>query len=189
MRRVRRSPASMPAATSPPGGGRRRPARPRRALDERRRTGPRGRRRRSPATTTPYDDTPYFWSDQFGLRLQHVGHAETLACRRARRRRRLLHRALQSTATAASLSALAANRAPSSHRCGGSSQHEMDLRRRSSSPWPRRSAVNVLLLGYGADRHDPVGRLSPVAIPADADRRARPTTTGAARPTTHSEDD
>ncbi len=22
-----------------------------------------------------YDDTPYFWSDQFGLRLQHVGHA------------------------------------------------------------------------------------------------------------------
>ena len=26
---------------------------------------------------TPYDETPYFWSDQFGLRLQHVGHAET----------------------------------------------------------------------------------------------------------------
>jgi 3-phenylpropionate/trans-cinnamate dioxygenase ferredoxin reductase component len=25
---------------------------------------------------TPYDDVPYFWSDQFGLRLQHVGHAE-----------------------------------------------------------------------------------------------------------------
>lgn len=25
----------------------------------------------------PYDDPPYFWSDQFGLRLQHVGHAET----------------------------------------------------------------------------------------------------------------
>jgi 3-phenylpropionate/trans-cinnamate dioxygenase ferredoxin reductase component len=25
---------------------------------------------------TPYDDLPYFWSDQFGLRLQHVGHAE-----------------------------------------------------------------------------------------------------------------
>jgi len=24
----------------------------------------------------PYDDLPYFWSDQFGLRLQHVGHAE-----------------------------------------------------------------------------------------------------------------
>ena len=23
----------------------------------------------------PYDETPYFWSDQFGLRLQHVGHA------------------------------------------------------------------------------------------------------------------
>jgi 3-phenylpropionate/trans-cinnamate dioxygenase ferredoxin reductase subunit len=23
----------------------------------------------------PYDDVPYFWSDQFGLRLQHVGHA------------------------------------------------------------------------------------------------------------------
>jgi 3-phenylpropionate/trans-cinnamate dioxygenase ferredoxin reductase subunit len=22
----------------------------------------------------PYDDVPYFWSDQFGLRLQHVGH-------------------------------------------------------------------------------------------------------------------
>ncbi len=27
----------------------------------------------------PYDDTPYFWSDQFGLRLQHVGHAEEWA--------------------------------------------------------------------------------------------------------------
>jgi 3-phenylpropionate/trans-cinnamate dioxygenase ferredoxin reductase subunit len=24
----------------------------------------------------PYDDVPYFWSDQFGFRLQHVGHAE-----------------------------------------------------------------------------------------------------------------
>jgi NADPH-dependent 2,4-dienoyl-CoA reductase/sulfur reductase-like enzyme len=23
----------------------------------------------------PYDEPPYFWSDQFGLRLQHVGHA------------------------------------------------------------------------------------------------------------------
>lgn len=23
----------------------------------------------------PFDDVPYFWSDQFGLRLQHVGHA------------------------------------------------------------------------------------------------------------------
>jgi NADPH-dependent 2,4-dienoyl-CoA reductase/sulfur reductase-like enzyme len=25
----------------------------------------------------PYDDLPYFWSDQFGLRLQYVGHAAT----------------------------------------------------------------------------------------------------------------
>ena len=24
----------------------------------------------------PFDDDPYFWSDQFDLRLQHVGHAE-----------------------------------------------------------------------------------------------------------------
>ena len=24
----------------------------------------------------PYDEAPYFWSDQFGLRLQHLGHAE-----------------------------------------------------------------------------------------------------------------
>jgi 3-phenylpropionate/trans-cinnamate dioxygenase ferredoxin reductase subunit len=24
---------------------------------------------------SPFDETPYFWSDQFGLRLQHVGHA------------------------------------------------------------------------------------------------------------------
>ena len=24
----------------------------------------------------PYDELPYFWSDQFGLRLQHVGHAD-----------------------------------------------------------------------------------------------------------------
>ncbi|MGH3045595.1 MAG: oxidoreductase C-terminal domain-containing protein [Gaiellaceae bacterium] len=27
----------------------------------------------------PYDDLPYFWSDQFGLRLQHVGHADDWA--------------------------------------------------------------------------------------------------------------
>ena len=27
----------------------------------------------------PYDEPPYFWSDQFGLRLQHVGHAESWA--------------------------------------------------------------------------------------------------------------
>jgi 3-phenylpropionate/trans-cinnamate dioxygenase ferredoxin reductase subunit len=27
----------------------------------------------------PYDDLPYFWSDQFGLRLQHVGRAEEWA--------------------------------------------------------------------------------------------------------------
>lgn len=26
---------------------------------------------------SPYDETPYFWSDQFGLRLQYVGHAES----------------------------------------------------------------------------------------------------------------
>jgi 3-phenylpropionate/trans-cinnamate dioxygenase ferredoxin reductase component len=26
---------------------------------------------------TRYDDVPYFWSDQFGLRLQYVGHADT----------------------------------------------------------------------------------------------------------------
>ncbi len=25
----------------------------------------------------PYDDEPYFWSDQFGLRLQYVGHADS----------------------------------------------------------------------------------------------------------------
>ncbi len=25
----------------------------------------------------PYDEPPYFWSDQFGLRLQYVGHAES----------------------------------------------------------------------------------------------------------------
>jgi 3-phenylpropionate/trans-cinnamate dioxygenase ferredoxin reductase subunit len=24
---------------------------------------------------TPFNETPYFWSDQFGLRLQHIGHA------------------------------------------------------------------------------------------------------------------
>ncbi len=27
----------------------------------------------------PYDELPYFWSDQFGLRLQYVGHAEEWA--------------------------------------------------------------------------------------------------------------
>jgi 3-phenylpropionate/trans-cinnamate dioxygenase ferredoxin reductase component len=27
-------------------------------------------------TPVAYDDAPYFWSDQFGLRLQHVGHAD-----------------------------------------------------------------------------------------------------------------
>jgi len=26
-----------------------------------------------------YDALPYFWSDQFGLRLQHVGHADSWA--------------------------------------------------------------------------------------------------------------
>jgi 3-phenylpropionate/trans-cinnamate dioxygenase ferredoxin reductase subunit len=26
---------------------------------------------------TPYDDVPYFWADQFGLRLQYVGHADS----------------------------------------------------------------------------------------------------------------
>jgi 3-phenylpropionate/trans-cinnamate dioxygenase ferredoxin reductase component len=31
------------------------------------------------ALERPYDDLPYFWSDQFGLRLQHVGHAEEWA--------------------------------------------------------------------------------------------------------------
>ena len=25
----------------------------------------------------PLADAPYFWSDQFGLRLQHIGHAES----------------------------------------------------------------------------------------------------------------
>lgn len=30
-------------------------------------------------TERPYDEVPYFWSDQAGLRLQHVGHAEAPA--------------------------------------------------------------------------------------------------------------
>ena len=30
-------------------------------------------------TERPHDDLPYFWSDQFGLRLQHVGHADEWA--------------------------------------------------------------------------------------------------------------
>ena len=41
-------------------------------------------------------------------------------------------------------------------------------------------AVNVLLLTYGGDRHDPVGRLSPVArLPAQTvrPRPVSPTTT------------
>jgi 3-phenylpropionate/trans-cinnamate dioxygenase ferredoxin reductase component len=29
--------------------------------------------------TAPYDELPYFWSDQFGLRLQYIGHAEDWA--------------------------------------------------------------------------------------------------------------
>ncbi len=36
-------------------------------------------RRRSSATNGPTTSAPYFWSDQFGLRLQHVGHADTWA--------------------------------------------------------------------------------------------------------------
>jgi 3-phenylpropionate/trans-cinnamate dioxygenase ferredoxin reductase component len=28
-------------------------------------------------TDEPLDEAPYFWSDQFGLRLQHIGHAES----------------------------------------------------------------------------------------------------------------
>lgn len=42
-------------------------------------------------------------------------------------------------------------------------------------------AVNVLLLGYGGDRHDPVGRLSPVASlphPSPAPPPAVTTTSG-----------
>ena len=41
-------------------------------------------------------------------------------------------------------------------------------------------AANVLLLGYGRDRHDPVGRLSPVAnLPATSTTVPQaPTTTG-----------
>jgi hypothetical protein len=44
-------------------------------------------------------------------------------------------------------------------------------------------AVNVLLLGYGGDRHDPVGRLSPVAnLPAPAVQPPRaPSTTDGRR--------
>lgn len=44
--------------------------------------------------------------------------------------------------------------------------------------------VNALLLGYGTNQHDPVGRLSPVA-----DLKAPATTTRPARTETHTEDD
>ena len=67
--------------------------------------------RRSPASSAPYDESPYFWSDQFGLRLQHVGHAETWDAVRARRRRRPSSPRATSTRTGRLLSALAANRA------------------------------------------------------------------------------
>ena len=42
----------------------------------------------------PYEDEPYFWSDQFGLRLQHVGHAETWDTVVLDGRRERVHRAL-----------------------------------------------------------------------------------------------
>ena len=58
----------------------------------------------------PYDESPYFWSDQFGLRLQHVGHAESWGLGRARRRDdEFTARYLD--ADGRLLSALAANRA------------------------------------------------------------------------------
>ena len=41
---------------------------------------------------TPPDDLPYFWSDQFRLRLQFVGHAPSPLPRRARRRRGVVRR-------------------------------------------------------------------------------------------------
>ena len=45
--------------------------------------------------------------------------------------------------------------------------------------------VNALLLGYGANRHDPVGQLSPVAnLKAPATTTTQPT-----RQPTHAEDD
>lgn len=47
--------------------------------------------------------------------------------------------------------------------------------------------VNALLLGYGTNRHDPVGRLSPVAN-LQTPTVATPTTTAQATHT-HSEDD
>ena len=44
--------------------------------------------------SAPADDVPYFWSDQFGMRLQHVGHGVGLGQRRPRGRPRLVLRPL-----------------------------------------------------------------------------------------------
>ena len=45
-------------------------------------------------------------------------------------------------------------------------------------------AANVLLLGYGGDRHDPVGRLSPVAQLSPVARLPGTPGTAPAAPTT-----
>ena len=51
-------------------------------------------RARCSGAGAPYDAPPYFWSDQFGLRLQFVGHAAAWDRVGARRRRGRLRRAV-----------------------------------------------------------------------------------------------
>ena len=57
----------------------------------------------------PHDDVPYFWSDQFGLRLQHVGHAGHRT-RGGRWRAGLLRRPLPRSRTTSASPALLVNR-------------------------------------------------------------------------------
>ena len=112
-----------------------RPPRARRALDD-----AAGQARAVASTITgerPYDEAPYFWSDQFGLRLQHVGHASA-GMRSCWTGRRNLHRALPRRGRPPALRSRRESRGRAAYVEPGALPHEMGPRGTRPPRWQPR---------------------------------------------------
>ncbi len=135
-----------------------------RALDKRSRAGPRGRTHAIAGDPSPFDETPYFSSNQFGLRLQHVGHAARSACRGDRRRGRLLHGALRRRAGPPARGAYcepARGNGIAAAGAGGGMSRVFVAIAIAVAAAGIALLLNVSLLTDATPRQDPVGRLSP----------------------------
>ena len=131
----------------------------------------------SPGPRSRTTDAPYFWSDQFGLRLQHIGHAESWHTVLLEGERERLHCALPRPRRETPRRTCRKPRIGSGIAPSGARGMRLAVAA-ALVALAAAVAVNILLLARGVDRNDPVRRLSPVAdLPAPGLKRPPPSVT------------